>query len=74
VEALVSASIHKYTSAVARASRQGMDPERLREARRDLAAEKLAAYVATIVEQAPPLLPEQRERIIALLTAGGGSR
>jgi len=39
-------------------------------AERDLAAEKLAAYVAKVVAQAPPLSPAQRDRIAALLRGG----
>ena len=47
-------------------SRRPDDPELLN-ARRDLAAERLAAYVAKTVAQAPPLTAEQRDRIAALL-------
>lgn len=38
-----------------------------------LAAENIAAYVERVVSQAPPLTPEQADRIAALLrhTAGG---
>jgi len=39
-------------------------------AERDLAAEKLAAYVAKVVAQAPPLSPAQRDRIAVLLRGG----
>ncbi|MGI8578868.1 MAG: hypothetical protein ACR2KG_13360 [Nocardioidaceae bacterium] len=42
-------------------------------ATRDLAAEKLADYVARIVGAAPPLTAEQLDRIACVLrTAGGG--
>ncbi|TAP45621.1 hypothetical protein [Arthrobacter sp. S39] len=56
------------------------NPEAITAARRDLAAEKLAAYVEKIVNEAPPLTREQRDRIASLLapnaadestTAGG---
>lgn len=38
--------------------------------RRDYAAEKLAAYVAAVVGQAPPLSVAQQGRIAALLRGG----
>ena len=40
--------------------------------RAEYAAEKLAAYVAAVVGQAPPLTPAQRDRI-AILLRGGAS-
>ena len=55
-------------------SRPADDPE-LIEARANLAAEKLAEYVARVVAEAPPLTDAQRDRIAALLRpAGGGGR
>lgn len=48
------------------------DPEQIANARRDLAAEKLAQYVARTVADAPPLTAEQRDRIAALLRPTGG--
>lgn len=53
-------------------SRQSDDPE-LIEARRNLRALRLEEYVTRIVAEAPPLTDEQRERIAALLHAGGAS-
>jgi len=44
-----------------------LDPEVVQAARQDLATAKLARYVAEIVAGAPPLRPEQRERLVALL-------
>jgi len=38
-----------------------------------LRAERLADYVSRAVAQAPPLTPEQRDRIVALLRAGGAA-
>ena len=48
---------------------------RLADARRDLAAENLAAYIARVVYAAPTLTPSQRARIASLLrpAAGGAS-
>jgi len=40
------------------------------ELRRDYATEKLADYVAKVVDAAPPLTPAQRDRIAALLRGG----
>jgi hypothetical protein len=40
------------------------------EASRDLAAEKIAAYIERVVASAPPLSTAQRERLAALLTGG----
>ncbi len=37
------------------------------DARRDLAAAKLADYIRKAVDAAPPLLPEQRDRLALLL-------
>lgn len=36
-----------------------------------LRAQRLADYVSRMVAQAPPLTPDQRDRIVALLSAGG---
>ena len=52
-------------------SRSANDPD-LIEARRALAAEKLAAYVSKTVAEAPPLTDAQRDRIAALLRPAGG--
>lgn len=56
------------------ATRYG-DADQIADARRDLAAAKLAAYVSKTVAEAPPLTPAQRDRIAALLrpTGGGGA-
>lgn len=51
-------------------SRSDSDPE-LINARRDLRAARLAEHIARAVEAAPPLTPEQRERLTALLRDGG---
>jgi hypothetical protein len=44
------------------------------EAKRDLRAARLEDYVARTVAQAPPLTPEQRDRIASLLRTGGVKR
>lgn len=57
-------------------SRPPNDPDLLN-ARRNLAAERLADHVARVVAEAPTLTAEQRDRITALLrsgaTAGGAA-
>lgn len=45
----------------------GPDDPRLPELRRDLRAAELEEHVRRIVDQAPPLTPEQRDRIAVLL-------
>jgi hypothetical protein len=50
-------------------SRLPTDPE-LIEARRTLAAENLAKYVANVIAKAPPLTAEQRDRIASILHGG----
>lgn len=54
------------------ASRRG-DSEKINDARRDLAAAKLAAYAEKIIDEAPPLTNEQRARISGLLRPTGGA-
>ena len=49
------------------------DTERLADARRDLAAAKLADYIARTVDAAPALTLEQRDRLAMLLRGGGSS-
>lgn len=61
-------AITRASAAIGAATRHDRNNPRLPDLRRDLAAEKLAVYVATIVAKAPPLTPAQRDRIAALLT------
>lgn len=53
------------------------DAEAELEARRDLAAAKIAAHAKAVVESAPPLTEAQRDRIHQILHGapiGGGTR
>lgn len=50
-------------------SRSENDPE-LVDARRALRAARLAVQIQRTVDEAPPLTPEQRERLAALLRGG----
>ena len=54
-------------------SRSSDDPDYLN-AKRDLASEKIAAYIERTVAEAPPLTTEQRSRLAALLTGATGPR
>lgn len=49
------------------ATRRG-DEAAVIEASRTLAAEKIAAYIERVVATAPPLTPDQRSRLSALLS------
>ncbi len=53
-------------------SRTSADPE-LVSARRNLRAARLEDHVQRVLAEAPPLTDEQRERIAALLRAGGAA-
>lgn len=53
-------------------SREPDDPD-LAAARQDLRASRLEEYVARVVNEAPPLTPEQRDRIAALLRGGASA-
>jgi len=62
--------LRRASAAVAAAERWG--DRNLDDLRRTLATEQLAAYVARIVAEAPPLTAAQRDRIAALLGGGEG--
>lgn len=49
------------------------DPAAEQNARRELAAAKLAEYIRRTVAEAPELTPEQRERLAVLLRGGDGA-
>jgi hypothetical protein len=48
----------------------GPDAPEVADARRDLAAANLAAYIEKTVSNAPPLTAEQRDRLALLLRGG----
>ena len=62
---------HRARVAALSRDRAPDDPD-LQDARRDLRASMLAAHVAKVVAQAPPLTAEQRDRL-AILLRGGAS-
>ncbi len=59
--------------AVARAGHAAAngDPDRIEQTRRDLAAERLASYITKVVDTAPPLTDEQRDKLALLLRPTG---
>lgn len=61
---------HRGRVAALTRSRSVDDPD-LVNARRNLKAERLADYIRKTVDTAPPLTPEQRDRLALLLNAGG---
>ncbi len=46
-------------------------PDRILDARRDLAVAKIEDYIAKIVDDAPPLNQAQRDKLALLLRGGG---
>jgi hypothetical protein len=69
----VSTEVLKARSRLATKSRSAVSasPDEIEDARRDLAVAKIADYVERVVSGAPPLTDLQRDRIAALLRAGG---
>jgi len=63
---------HRARVASLSRDRAANDPELLVE-KLNLKAERLAQHVARVVAEAPPLTPEQRDRIAALLRTGGAA-
>ncbi len=61
---------------VAASSPKGLhpNPERLQEARQDLALVKIERFIARALAEAPPLTSERRARLARLLTVDGGQR
>lgn len=62
----MSSEVLKARSATGVAARRG-DSNAVLEARRNLAAAKLAAYIESVVAEAPPLTDEQLDHIALLL-------
>jgi hypothetical protein len=68
----MSTSVTKASSKLALTTRyRGATSPEATEARRDLAAVKITSYVEKVVATAPPLTPEQRDRVAAAL---GGAK
>ncbi|TKV61337.1 hypothetical protein FDO65_06990 [Nakamurella flava] len=60
-------------SELGNAIKLGADEKTVADLRRQLRADKLAEHIKKVVDQAPPLTAEQRDRLAALLRAGGGN-
>jgi len=65
-------SWQKTRSKIARAVRDHHPESEITALRRDLRAERLEEHVRRIVDQAPPLTPEQRSRLAVLLLRSTG--
>lgn len=63
----IQTRVPKAKSRLAVGIRLQKGPEEIEAARADLAAAKLEAYVARVVAEAPPLSPDQIDRVAALL-------
>jgi hypothetical protein len=62
--------LYVANAGVAQASNSG-DPERKADAYRNLAEAKIALAIEKALASAPPLRPDQRERLAGLLAMGG---
>lgn len=60
-------------SALGNATRSG-DSDKISDARRDLAAAKLEAFIEKTIAEAPPLSAEQLDRLAVLLRPAGGAK
>lgn len=60
---------HRARVAALSRDRSADDPERIN-AQRDFTTAKLADYIKRTVDAAPPLTPEQRDRLAGLLRGG----
>lgn len=69
---MATTEVVRRRNVVANLARHRPDSPDLELARRDLAAEKLAAYIERTVAEAPPLTKEQSERLASLLHAKAG--
>lgn len=61
----------KTRSQIAHAIRQDPDAD-VTHLRRQLKAERLADHIKAVVDSAPPLTADQRERLADILRGGGG--
>jgi len=57
-------------SAAAKASRNPDDPAAVVDRRRDYWATELEEHIRRVVDAAPPLTAEQRDRLVAILRTG----
>lgn len=61
---------HQRARVAALSRGRSIDDPELLDARRRLKAERLAEYIRKTVDAAPPLTPEQRDRLSILLRGG----
>lgn len=68
---MAESTVYHHRARIAGLSRdRSSDDPDLIAARLDLRAEKLAAHIAKVVAEAPPLTDEQRSRLAGLLRGG----
>lgn len=65
---MASTEVVRRRNVVANIARHRPDSQELDNARRELAAAKLAAYIQRVVDEAPPLTAEQRSRLALMLS------
>lgn len=66
----MASSVLKARSQLGVASRSGSETD-IADARRDLAAAKIAQYIEKVVSTAPPLTSAQKSRLSALIGGAG---
>ncbi len=66
-----SPEVSNALAANARAHQRNLGPDAIADARRDLATAKIADYITRVVDAAPPLSTEQRDRLALLLRGAG---
>jgi hypothetical protein len=66
--------VRQHVSRTALSTRyRGADAPETLDARRDLAAARLEQFIRRTVDTAPPLTPEQRDRLALLLRSNAGA-
>lgn len=76
IEKLTPAQMRARIARAERSAKRQDTPEqrdRVRALRADYAAEKLAEYIEQVIAAAPPLTPEQRDRLALLLRPTSGA-
>jgi hypothetical protein len=64
---------HRRARVAALSRDRAADDPDLLDARRDLRAARLEDYIRKLVDCAPPLTPDQRDRLAVLLRRGGAA-
>ncbi len=70
----VSQAHSRLANAVKKSRRDPSARVEIDQARRELAEAKLAAYIQRVVDEAPPLSADARQRLAVLLRSGGAQQ